>query len=163
MDRWLKLHLTKRFVNLAVRLLNTLIPAAEPTYPQTKIVDNVFRKLFKAYKTEVYAGRFDDVPYQSMLKLHDRNFQRFLELSEKLLVYMSETDRYYRQWLGLAMLLTQAEVEKQLQNLSFPDFLALAESQWDMSFKGAVPREHFEAHKKEFQYIVLANFLMNLV
>jgi hypothetical protein len=163
MDRWLKLHLTKRFVNLAVRLLNKIIPAVEPTYPQTKILDNVFRKLFKAYKTEVYAGRFDDVPYQSMLKLRDRNFQRLLQLSQKLLVYMSETDRYYRQWLGLAMLLTQAEVEQQLQNLSFPDFLALAESQWDMSFKGAVPHEHFEAHKKEFQYIVLANFLMNLV
>jgi hypothetical protein len=104
MHAGLKMHLTKKFVNLAVLILNRLVPVAKPTYPQTRMIGKVFMRLNKAYRTEVYAGRFDDVPYQTLNGLRDSNFQRLLGLSQKLLVYLGENDRYYRQWLDLAML-----------------------------------------------------------
>jgi hypothetical protein len=139
------------------------MPDLKPTHPQTLIIQKVFAKLNRAYKKEVHAGRFDDVPYQTLTNLKDRNFQRLLELSRKLLVYFSEDDRYYRQWLGLAVLLVREEVETQLKTLSFDDFQTLVRKQWQFDMRGAVPLEYFNAHKEDFQNMVLANFLMNLV
>jgi hypothetical protein len=162
MNRELKMCLTKKLVNFAVRILDKLIPKAEATYPQTQMIEHVFKKLSRAYAVEVYAGRFDDVPYQTLSNLKDRNFQQFLNLSEKLLVYLGENDRYYRQWLGYALLLAEDEVKAELERLSMEDFLTLTKAQWEFNMLGAFPKEYFMAHKQDFLNILLANFLTNL-
>lgn len=163
MDKLLKLHLRKKAVNLAVRVLSRLMPEVKATYPQTRMVEHVFSKLNRAFKIEAYAGRFDDVPYQTLSGLKDRNFQRLLQLAEKLLVYFGEEDRYYRAWLGLFMLRVGDEVKAELESLSFEDFLVHTLAQWELDLRGAVPKEYFDSHKEEFQNVVLASFLMNLV
>jgi len=163
LDKWAKLHWRKNFLNFAVRILNGLMPKVKQTYPQTLMIQNVFDKLDKAYKAEVCAGRFDDVPFQIVTNLKDRNFQRLLQLSRKLLVYFSEDDRYYRQWLGFAMLLVSDEVRRSRDSLSLEGFERLVWEQWQFDMKGAVPEEYFNAHKEDFLNMVMANFLMNLV
>jgi hypothetical protein len=162
MNKELKLCLTKKFVNFAVRILDKLIPKAEATHPQTQMIEHMFKKLSRAYRTEVYAGRFDGVPCQTLNNLKDRNFQRFLNLSENLLVYLGENDRYYRQWLGYALLLAEDEVKAELERLSMEDFLRLTKAQWEFDMRGAFPKEYFMIHKQEFLNILLANFLTNL-
>lgn len=162
MHRELKMHLTKKFVNLAVRILSCFIPKAEATFPQTRMTQKVFERFFTAYRTEVHAGRFDGVPWQTIKGLRDKNFMRLLQLSEKLLVYLGENDRYYRQWLGYAFLLATEETGKQLVTLTYGDCLELCRIQWDFNLEGAFPPEYFEAHKGEFLNMVLANFLSNL-
>jgi hypothetical protein len=163
MDRELKLHLTKKLVNFIVRVLDRLTPSVKAYYPQTRMVEGVFAKLYKAYSTEVYAGRFDSVAYQTLKGLKDKNFLRFLRLTEKLLVYLGEEDRYYRQWLGLAFVLVNDEVKKTLSSLSFEDFLSLTKQQWLLDYRGAVSSEYFNSHREEFLNIVLTDFLVNLV
>jgi hypothetical protein len=163
LDKWAKLHWRKNFVNFAVRVLNGLIPEMKPSYPQTEIIEQVFKGLDKAYHTEVLAGRFDDISFQTIANLKDRNFQRLLQLSQKLLIYFSEDDRYYRQWLGLAMLLVRRELDIWLETLSREEFEALVFAQWQFDMRGAVTEEYFNAHKEDFLNIVLANFLMNLI
>jgi len=160
--RELKMHLTKKFVNLAVRMLNRLVPEAEPTFPQTRMAEHVFQRILKAYRVEVYAGRFDDVPYQTIKGLKDKNFMLLLLLTRRILLYFGENDRYYRQWLGYAFLLATEETQKQLGNLTYGDCLELCRVQWDFNLEGAFPAEYFEAHKGEFLNMVLANFLGNL-
>jgi hypothetical protein len=159
----LRMHLTKKVVNLAARVLCRFIPERKATYPQTQMLENIFAKLQRAYQIEVYAGRFDGVPYQTLQGLNDRHFQKFIEVSRKVLLYLSQDDRYYRQWLGLVMLLVKDELAENLKNLQFEDFLSLASSQWEFDMRGAISREYFEAHKQDFQNMVFANFLMNLV
>jgi hypothetical protein len=160
--RDLKMHLTKKFVNLAVRILNKLVPEAESTFPQTRMAEHVFQRLFKAYRIEAYCGRFDDVPYQPISALKDKNFMRLLLLTRKILLYLGENDRYYRQWLGYAFLLVTEETGKQLEALTYDDCLELCRVQWDFDLTGAFPPEYFEAHKPQFLDMVLANFLTNL-
>jgi len=162
MNKELKLCLTKKLVNFAVRILDKLVPKAEATYPQTLMTDSMFKRMFKAYQIEAYAGRFDDKPYKQLPELKDKNFMRFLCLSRKILVYLGENDRYYRMWLGYALLLAGDEVKAELERLSMEDFLRLTKAQWEFDMKGAFPKEYFTAHKQEFLNIVLANFLTNL-
>jgi hypothetical protein len=88
---------------------------------------------------------------------------KWARLAEKLLVYLGEDDRYYRQWLGLAFLLMHGEVEKTLEGLSFEDFLTLTKQQWLLDYHGAVSPEYFNSHKIDFLNIVLTDFLLNLV
>jgi len=163
MDRELRMHLTKKFVNLAARILLPLVPTSKASYPQTRMAEDVFARLFKAYRTEVYAGRFDGVPHQTVKSLRDKNFLHLLQLAEKLLVYLGEEDRYYRQWLGLAFLLMHGEVQHTHDGLSFEDFLSLTKKQWLLDYQGAVSHEYFNSHKIDFLNIVLTDFLVNLV
>jgi hypothetical protein len=162
MDRWLKLHIFKTFFNFSVRVLGALTPKVEATWPQSKIVSNVFAKLYRAHEVEAFCGRFDDVPYQSLARLKDKNFLRTLQLTEKLLLYLGEMDRYYRQWLGLAFLLTEDELKKHRESMTYESFLDLVKAQWEFDMTGAFPREFFNAYKDEFQKILLANFLINI-
>jgi hypothetical protein len=162
MDRWLKLHIFKTFFNLCVRVANLAVPKAEATWPQSQIVKDVFQKLYNAHRIEAFCGRFDDVPYQSLARLKDKNFLRTLQLTEKLLLYLGEMDRYYRQWLGLAFLLTKDELKKQQESMTYEDFLELVKAQWVFDMTGAFPREFFNAHKDEFQKILLSNFLIGI-
>jgi len=162
MHKELKLCLTKKFVNFAVRILGRLVPEAKATYPQTLMTDNMFKRLVKAYQIEAYAGRFDDIPYKQLPELKDKNFMRFLIFSRKILVYLGENDRYYRMWLGYALLLAEDEVKAELERLSMEDFLTLTEAQWEFNMQDAFPKEYFMTHKRDLLNILLANFLTNL-
>jgi hypothetical protein len=162
LDKWVKLHIWKTFLNFAVRFLNRLIPDTKPQYPQTQLLENVYGKLLKAYAIEAYCGRFDDVPYQTIEALKDKNFLNVLELSRKVLFYLGDMDRYYRQWLGLFFLLIQDELNAQKENMTHEEFFKLVKAQWEFDMTGAFPEEHFNAHKDEFQKILLSNSLSNV-
>jgi hypothetical protein len=162
LDKWVKLHIHKTLLNFVVGFLNWLIPDRTPQHSQTQLLENVYRKLLKAYEVEVYCGRFDDVPYQTIKALKDRNFLNLLELSRKVLFYLGDTDRYYRQWLGLFFLLIQDELNIHKENMTYEDFFRLVKAQWDFDMTGAFPKEFFNAHKDVFQEIVLTNFLTNI-
>jgi hypothetical protein len=162
LDKWVLLHVRKKLVNPSVRILNRLISARDPQYPQTQLLEDVYRKLFQAYKLEAFCGRFDDLPYQDLSALRDKHFLNILELSRKLLIYLGDTDRYYRQWLGLFFLLIHDFVEEHQQSMLFEEFLTSARAQWEFDMRGAFPKEHFNENKRIFQEIMLANFLFNL-
>jgi hypothetical protein len=161
-DKWILLHVRKKLINFGVAILNRLLPERAAVFPQTQLLEQVYEKLLQAYKIEAYCGRFDDVPYQVVEYLHDRHFLNTLELSRKVLIYLADTDRYYRQWLGLFFLLIHDAVEEQQQSMLFEDFLASARSQWEFDMHSAFPREFFEAHKRFFQEIQLTNHLYTL-
>ena len=159
LDKWILLHIRKKLINLAVAILNRLLPQRVPVFPQTQLLEQVYQKLLQAYGIEAYCGRFDDVPYQAIHTLRDRHFLNILELSQKALTYLADTDRYYRQWLGLFFLLIHDALEEQQQNLLYEEFLASVKGQYDFDMHGAFPPEFFEAHKRLFQEIQLTNHL----
>jgi hypothetical protein len=147
---------------LAVRLINQVLPNPKARFPQTQLLEQVYQNLFQAYKLEVYSGRFDNVPHQTLKTIRDRHFLNVLDLSRKILIYLGDTDRYYRQWLGLFFLLIHDCVEEQQQGMLFQEFLASAKAQWDFNMHGSFPKEYFQAHKRDFQEIMLTNYLYNL-
>jgi hypothetical protein len=161
-NKWVLLHVRKKLVNAAVRMLNRILPSLKAEFPQTMMLENVYQKLLQAYTLEAYCGRFDDIPRQTVAALKDRNFLNVLELSRKILVYLADTDRYYRQWLGLFFLLIHDSVEEQQQSLLFEQFLESARAQWEFDMRGSFPKEYFDVHKRTFQEIQLANNLFNL-
>lgn len=161
-DKWILLHVRKKLINAAVRMINQVLPAPRAEFPQTQLLERVYEKLFQTYRIEAYCGRFDDVPYQMVEHLRDRHFLNILELSRKALIYLADTDRYYRQWLGLFFLLIHDAVEEQQQNLRYEEFLTSALSQWEFDIRDAFPSEFFEVHKRLFQEIQLANHLFTL-
>lgn len=159
MDKWVQLHIRKKLLNAAVRILNRLLPEKAAVNPQTQLLEQVYKKLLQAHRIEVYQGRFDDVLYQVLEHLRDRHFLNVLELSKKVLIYLADTDRYYRQWLGLFFLLVHDAVEEQQQSLLFEQFLESARAQWEFDMRGAFTKEFFEAHKRLFQEIQFSNSL----
>jgi hypothetical protein len=162
LNKWILIHVRKKLINAAVRLLNHVLPAHRAEFPQTQLLEQVYEKLLQAYRIEAYCGRFDDVPYQTVEHLHDRHFLNILELSRKALIYLADTDRYYRQWLGLFFLSIHDAVEKQKQVLQYEEFLKSALDQWEFDLRGAFPPEFFKARKRLFQEIQLANHLFML-
>jgi hypothetical protein len=166
LDKWLKLNLAKHIINPVVRVLNLLIPAREPAYPQTKILARVYEDLLHVYKIEAHCGRFDDIPYGTLDTLKDKNFLRFLQLSNKLLTYLGDTDRYYRQWLGLFMLLMHDHIQSFQEGGLINDVAVhLTNAQWDYG----LPEDNefllnlFSKDKRLATQTVLANQLPNLV
>jgi hypothetical protein len=154
-DRELKMHLVKRFVNLAVRLVYRIIPDVEPSTYQGLMAKKVFACLWNAYKVQVYDAVFDDVSQQTLNHLKDRNFQRLLRLAEKLVLYLGENDRYYRQWLGFAMLKTKDALDSYLK-VSYGEFLEAVKNQWEIDLTGVLPKEFFDAHKRDCVNILFA-------
>lgn len=165
MDKWVCLHLRKKLINLAVRVLNRLVPARDPEYPQTRLLEDVYKRLLQAYKLEVYCGRFDDVPYQTLKTLRDRHFLNVLELSRKFLMYLGDTDRYYRQWLGLFLLVSHDVVDDHARALTAEEACRQINDQWG-DYGGLteeVLKQLFPEHKRLAQEMVLCNHLHNLV
>jgi hypothetical protein len=165
LDRWLKLHIFKTFLNAGVRVLNLMVPKAEPTWPQSQIVRNVFARMHHAYAVEAYCGRFDDIPYQSPATVKDKNFLRVLEVSEKLLYYLGEMDRYYRQWLGLFLLVTRDIVDNHAQTLNAEEACRQINGQWGdyAGLNEGSLKLLFPEHRDLAQEMVLCNHLHNLV
>lgn len=158
----LKLHFFKKLVNLGMRFLDRIVPDSNPAYPQTKMVEDVFKDLFRVYELEVYQGMYDDVPCQTILGLKDRNFQHFLSVTRKLLLFVGENDRYYRAWIGLAFKLAKEEYERAGLQLTQDEFIRSYLEQWELKF----PRVHpgyFESNRSEFLDMMLASYLPNLL
>ena len=140
----------KYLINIPLRLLDKILKYPEPKTPQTQMLNRVRRNMMATYRLEVYKGVFD---------VQDGNFERFLSVSTKFLAQIAERDRYYRAWLGLAFLLSEAEMKK--LNLSPDEIISQIKGQWmdDLSF---LPRSHFAIYQRDFTEIVLSSNLMNL-
>jgi hypothetical protein len=159
MDKWVKLHIRKQFINLAIKILNRVIPSREAQFPQTKILARVYADLLHVYKIEAYCGRFDDVPYGTLDTLKDKNFLRFLQLSNSVLTYLGDTDRYYRAWLGLFFLLIRDHTE----TLPLADAGRSVMEQWDYPECQEVFTEYARFFEKDAREAILSNHLYNLV
>ena len=61
----------------------------------------------KTYRLDCVQGVFGAKP--------DGNFERLLRVCSKILMDVSERDRYYRAWLGLAFVLAMEEYFDQLE------------------------------------------------
>ena len=163
LDKWVCLHIHKKFINLIVRVLNRLIPPREPMYPQTRLLEDVYEKLLRAYRLEVFCGRFDDVPFQAVQTLKDRHFLDVLELSRKLLTYLGDTDRYYRQWLGLFLLVSHDVIVDHAAALTVGDACRQINGQWDYGITEDVLDLLFPEYRDLVQEAVLCNHLHNLI
>ncbi len=145
-----------------MRILDKLLPEKEPYYPQTKMVNRVFNELFNVYLLEVWCGRFDDVSHQCISNLKDRNFQHFLSVSRKALLFIGENDRYYRAWIGLAFIAAKEEYARALKELSRDELQRSHLEQWEFGFN-SIGEQYFEANKTEFLDMVLSGNLSNLL
>jgi hypothetical protein len=158
----LKEHLLKKLINFCMMLIDKLVPDVRPYYPQTKMAERLFEQFLHVYRLEVWCGRFDDVPYQTLKGLEDRNFQHFLSAIRKILLYLGENDRYYRAWIGLAFILAHGEYHRALEGLTQEEFVASYLEQWELRF-GCIGPNHFQLHKSQFLDMMLAAHLPNLL
>jgi hypothetical protein len=125
----------------------------KPKYPQTKMLLRTYKEMMKVYRLDCMQGVFGVKP--------DRNFERMLRVSSKILVNISEKDRYYRAWLGLAYVLAMEEYFDQLETAEPKDFVFEIKRQWlcDLSF---LPERVVESDLEGFLEYALSNYLGNL-
>jgi hypothetical protein len=98
------MHLLKQIVNIPFRALDKAISFPdECEYPQTEMLRSVYARMMQAYRLDRLNGTFGSEP--------DGNMERFLRVQAKILMNLSEMDRYYRAWVGLAFLLAQDEMK----------------------------------------------------
>jgi hypothetical protein len=110
-----------------------------------------FKRLEQAYKLDVSQGTFSSKV--------DGTFERFLRVSRKILAVVSEDDRYYRAWVGLAFILAGEEMS--WFNEEAFEVKRLIKEQWctDLSFLShAVVAEN----KREFLEVALCDYLASL-
>ncbi len=151
----IKLQFLKKAIGLPLRLLDKIVsfPRA-PHYPQTIMLLDAYAKLHKVYGLEVLEGTFTEKNGRP-----DGNLDRFLNVSMKLLAQISERDRYYRQWIGL--FLVMAEKEKQLMTTDPALLKKWIREQWDTN-ADVVPDSLITEFAKEFQEVALCDYLGNL-
>jgi len=154
MHRELRLRMLKLLVNVPLRLADRMLPEVDESkvqYPQTRMLLRASGRMLKVYRLECGQGVFGGRP--------DGNFERLLRVSRKLLARLSEDDRYYRAWLGLAFFLAQEEVD------SFNEYAGeikrLIKAQWlaDLDF---LPDDVIVSHRREFLETALCDYLCNL-
>jgi len=152
MHRDLRLILLKRLVNVPLRFVDLLLPEADSgKFPQTRMLQQMYARMFKVYRLDCLQGTFGKQP--------DRNFERLLRVSRKVLSRISEDDPYYRKWVGLAMLLAADEWagrEKDPQRLK-----QLIKEQWFMDID-CLPDELIAENVDDFAEDALCDFLGNL-
>lgn len=123
-DIWLKF--VKALLNWPMRLLDKFLPERQPSFPQTEIVDRMYKRMFQAYRLEQAQGvfmehlRVNGEGYDATIQSYadwlraveampkrqfngDGNFERLLRVSRKILLIVGEDDRYYRAWLGMGL------------------------------------------------------------
>ena len=152
MTRDLRLRFLKALVNVPLRVVDRLLPEPQSVeYPQTRMLLCMFQRLEKAYKLDCIQGTFGAKP--------DGNFERLLRTSRKLLSWISEDDRYYRAWVGLAFILAGEEMS--CFNEEVPEVKRLIKEQWctDLSF---LPDAVVAENKREFLEVALCDYLKNL-
>ena len=155
MNRELRLLFLKLLANVPLRLADLLLPEApKANYPQTRMLEAILDRLDKVYRLEVKQGIFTEKNGRP-----DGNFYRLLRVSRKILSRISESDRYYRAWLGLGFLLAYKEVSK--LDLTIQQLLDLCKKQWlfDVS---SLPRHYVEANRQEFVEMAFTDYLSNL-
>lgn len=153
MHNRLKLVFIKTGMNVLAFLANKLLPRTKAKYPQTRILDRVFQRLHEAYRVERCAGRRG---------LDDEHFQQLLDVAWKALSFISEQDRYYRQWLGLVYLLVEEELGAERDAVSRDEFVRLVQEQWQLNW-AVISEELYEGEKARWFPVLLTDFLHNLV
>jgi hypothetical protein len=125
----------------------------KPKYPQTKMLLRTYRQMMKVYRLDCMQGVFGVKP--------DGNFERMLRVSAKILLNVSERDRYYRAWLGLAYVLAMEEYFSQLEGAEPKDLVFEIRRQWlsDLSF---LKEKQIESDLEGFYEYALCNYLSNL-
>jgi hypothetical protein len=124
MNPELRMKLLKTAVNIPLRLLSKSAFCPQPRFPQTLLLARVNARLMQVYYKECAQGVFD-VP--------DGNFERVLRTSQAFLTVMAEDDRYYRQWLGLFLILCAEEYQRFVREISPTDIKRLCQEQWAIS------------------------------
>jgi hypothetical protein len=110
MNRNLRLILLKQLVNIPLRLVDHLLPEPESSkFPQTQMLQQIYQQMFKVYRLDCLQLTFSKG--RDPKNLPDGNFERFLNVTQKILVSLSEDDPYYRKWVGLAMILAAQQWE----------------------------------------------------
>ena len=155
MNRNFQLWFLKLLVNLPVRFLDRFLkfpPKAE--YPQTKMLLNTYGQMMVVYRVDCLQGVFGAVP--------DRNLERLIRVGAKVLVGVSDSDRYYRAWVGLAYLLAKEEYLRNLQQASPQSLLFDIKRQWlsDLSF---LKENQIMYDLEGFYQYSITNYLSNLV
>jgi hypothetical protein len=154
MNRDLRLIMLKRLVNIPVRLLDLLLPSDPEVvhFPQTKMLQQLYARIFKVYHLDCLQGTFGKHP--------DGNFERLLRVSCKILVRIGEDDPYYRKWVGLGFLLAADEWAGRVRD---PKRLKqLIKEQWHMNIN-CLPDELIAAYADDFAEDALCDFLGNLL
>jgi len=148
-----KLWLLKLIVNVPMRVLDRFLCFPKPVYPQSKMLLHTYEQMMKVYRLDCIQGVFGSKP--------DGNFERMLRVSSKILLNISERDRYYRAWLGLAYILAMEEYFDQLEEAEPKDLVFEIKRQWlsDLSF---LPNRVVESDLEGFLEYALCNYLVNL-
>ena len=158
MHRDLRMILLKLLVNYPLRLVDLLLPEpAAGEFPQTTMLQQVYARMFKVYRLDCMQGTFSVKcdPRNSP----DGNFERFLRVSRKVLVTLSEDDPYYRKWVGLCFLLASdawAAREKDPQRLK-----RWIKEQWNMDID-CLSDELVAEYFADFSEDAYCDFLGNL-
>ena len=144
----------KVLLNVPVRLINRVLPEPKPTFPQTLIAERLFQRMFHAYRLEVAQGVFKEIGNAE----GDGNFLRLLQVSRKIILGISEDDRYYREWLGLLILLASEEYIRWLREISPAEIKFWCARQWYVS-PSCLSDEAIGAAKERLAPDVLAYYL----
>ena len=149
MNLELRMKLLKTAINVPTRLLSKTISCPEPQYPQTQILQRVQDRLMLAYRLECKQGVFD-VP--------DENFERLLRTSNAVLSQLAEDDRYYRQWLGLFVILCAEEYQNFVSSITPTEIKRLCLEQWEIS-PSMLSDKLVDEFREEFTKDVLSYYL----
>ena len=125
----------------------------KPKYPQTKMLMRTYTQMTKVYRLDCVQGVFGVKP--------DGNFERLLRTSAKMFCNLSESDRYYRAWLGLAYVLAMEEYFDQLEAADPKELVFEIKCHWlnDLSF---LSDRLVESDLEDFLEYALFNYLGNL-
>ena len=89
----------------------------------------MFKRMFQAYHLEVSQGVFKEIgKFEG-----DGNFLRMLNVSRKLLLAIGEDDRYYREWIGLLIILASEEYLSWLRKVTPAEIKFWCRAQWYVS------------------------------
>jgi len=135
-----------------MRLLDKFLRfPSKPLCPQTQAVVNIYGKFNKTYRLDVFQRTFGNKP--------DGNFERLLRVSAKILANISEDDPYYRNWVGLALWLSEIELNK--INLDPAEVKRLFQGNSAQSFND-IPDNLIIQNLKDFTEMALCGHLSNL-
>jgi hypothetical protein len=92
-------------------------------------MESMFTRMFQAYHREVSQGVFKEIgKFEG-----DGNFLRMLRVSRKLLLAIGEDDRYYREWVGLLIILASEEYQSWLKTVTPGEIKFWCRAQWYVS------------------------------
>jgi hypothetical protein len=155
LNRNFQLWFLKLLVNLPVRFLDRFLKFPQKAeFPQTRMLLNTYGQMMVVYRVDCLQGVFGAVP--------DKNLERLIRVGAKVLVGVSESDRYYRAWVGLAYLLAKEEYLRNLQQATPQSLVFDIKRQWlsDLSF---LNEKQIMYDLEGFYQYSITNYLSNLV